>query len=107
MDRGRLIEFERVDVITPMIYPAQPRLVVTGKVPTPGTVVSLVPLQYVSQPPYAGIQVVGTLDPRAAAEAGGAAEYSVELDLRGISGSEGVEVIGAGQTERVEVPPPA
>jgi hypothetical protein len=105
MARGRLIDFERVDVISPMIYPPRPRLVVSGPLPTPGTEVTLVPLVYVSRPQYCGIQVVGTLEdlgagPTPAAES---ARYSVELDLIGISGTEGVEVIGASHTERVTV----
>jgi len=99
MEHGRLIDFERVDVISPMIYPPQPRLVVSGQLPAPGTTVTLQPLMYVSRPQYWGIQVVGTISP--GAEAG---PYTVELDLAGITGTEGVEVIGASQTERVEVP---
>jgi hypothetical protein len=104
MAGGRLIEFERVDVISPMIYPPRPRLVVSGHLPSPGTTVTLVPLAYVSRPQYAGIQVVGSLDDAAASPAAEAAQYSVELDLAGITGTEGVEVIGASHTERVSVP---
>jgi hypothetical protein len=105
MERGRLIDFERVDVISPMIYPPRPRLIVRGLLPTPGTTVALVPLMYVSRPQYSGIQVVGTLEdagPRPA-PVGEAVPYSVELDLAGIAGTEGVEVIGASRTERVVV----
>jgi hypothetical protein len=104
VERGRLIDFERVDVISPMIYPPQPRLVVSGLLPTPGTTVTLQPLTYVSQPQYWGIQVVGTIeDVELAATGAERAPYSAELDLAGITGTEGVEVIGASQTERVVV----
>ncbi len=104
MERGRLIDFERVDVISPMIYPPQPRLVVSGLLPTPGTRVTLQPLTYVSPPQYWGIQVVGTIEniERPAPDAA-PVPYSAELDLVGVTGTEGVEVIGASQTERVVV----
>jgi hypothetical protein len=106
MERGRLIDFERVDVISPMIYPPRPRLIVRGLLPTPGTKVTLVPLTYVSRPQYRGIQVVGTLEdvglhPMPVAES---TPYSVELDLAGITGTEGVEVVGASGTEKVSAP---
>lgn len=106
MESGRLVDFEHADVVSPMIYPPRPRLVVSGLLPTPGTEVTLVPLRYVSRPQYYGIQVVGTLEdvgpqPTPVAEP---ARYTVELDLVGITGAEGVEVIGASHTERVPVP---
>jgi hypothetical protein len=110
MELSRLIDFEHVEVISPMIYPPQPRLVVSGTLPTPGTTVTLVPLMYISQPPYAGIQVVGTvqdvgLHPM---PVDGAAQYTVELDITGITGTEGIEAIGASHTEQVPLssPPP-
>ena len=99
---GRLIDFERVDVISLMIYPPRPTLVVSGRSPTPDTEVTLVPLTYVSRPQYHGIQVVGTLTD--AAPADGSGEYSVQLDLVGCTGTEGVEVIGASRTARLSVP---
>jgi hypothetical protein len=106
MESGRLIDFERVDVVSPMIYPSRPRLVVSGPLPTPETKVTLVPLTYVSRPSYYGIQVVGTIEdvgphPMPVAEP---AQYTVEADLVGITGTEGVEVIGPSHTERVPVP---
>jgi hypothetical protein len=103
---GQLIDFERADAVTPMIYPPQPRLVVSGQKPYPGMEVSLVPLRYVSQPPYWGIQVVGTPPggPPQATQLPSAIPYTVELDLEGIVGSTGVEVIGASKTEQIAVP---
>jgi hypothetical protein len=104
---GRLIDFDRTVVITPMIYPPRPRLVVSGEMPPSVTEVALVPLVYVSQPPYWGIQVVGSvgddvgLHPMPVAAP---ATYSVELDLAGITGTCGVEVIGASRTEQIELP---
>ena len=100
----RLIDFERADVITPMIYPPQPRLVVSGITNIP-VEVSLVPLVYISQPQYWGIQVVGSTGgggPRPSQPIA-AIPYSAELDLAGINGTDGVEVIGATVTERIDV----
>jgi hypothetical protein len=101
----RLIDFDRADVITPMIYPPRPSLVVSGTLPFPMDV-TLVPLVYVSRPQWWGIQVVGST------EAGPhptqpitAIPYSVDLNLQGITGTEGVEVIGANKSERLAVPP--
>lgn len=106
MSDGRLIDFERAEVITPMIYPPQPRLVVTGFKPHPDVEVTLVPLMYVSQPTYQGIQVVATATsggPHVSQPIANVA-YTVELDLQGRCGSEGVEVIGETKTQQIAVP---
>jgi len=105
---GRLIDFDQAVVITPMIEPPQPRLVVNGVKPHPDMEISLRPLVYVSQPQYQGIQVVGApafygdhVMPAIAP-----IPFSVELDLIGITGTEGVEVIGATVTEQLAVASP-
>jgi hypothetical protein len=102
----RLVDFERADVITPMIHPPRPRLVVSGVTTFP-MAVSLVPLTYVSRPVYWGIQVVGSTGddggPRPTQPIS-SVPYSVELDLAGVTGTEGVEVVGATKTERIIVP---
>ena len=106
MNEGQLIDFARAEVITPMIYPPQPRLVVQGVKPHPDVEVSLVPLAYVSQPPYHGIQVVAasTADGPHVSQPIANVPFSVELDLEGCTGSEGVEVIGETKTEQIAVP---
>jgi hypothetical protein len=98
-----LVDFERAEVITPMIHPPRPRLVVSGVTAFP-VQVTLVPLVYVSRPPYWGIQVVGSnpATPQATPAITNV-PYDVELDLEGLIGSEGVEVIGATRTERIAV----
>jgi hypothetical protein len=106
MSANQLIDFERADVITPMIYPPRPRLVVTGVKPHPDMEVTLVPLIYVSQPPYHGIQVVGTatFDGPHVSHPISNVPFAVELDLEGTTGSVGVEVIGKTRTEQIAVP---
>ena len=100
----RLIDFDRAEVITLMIYPPRPTLTVSGTLPFPMEV-SLVPLTYVSRPQWWGIQVVGAIEqgPHASNPIT-AIPYSVNLDLQGVTGTEGVEVIGATRTERLAVP---
>jgi hypothetical protein len=112
---GQLIDFERAEVISPMIYPPQPRLMVSGQKPYAWMAVSLVPLMYVSQPQYWGIQVVGSRPAVDPAEPDQPDEpqitqpiyeplpYTVELDLAGVTGTSGVEVIGATHTEKLDV----
>ena len=100
-----LIDFERADVISPMIYPPQPRLVVSGRLPYPMTV-ELVPVTYIQTPEYWAIEVISTV-------VGGPGPtpmpaitnvpYIVELDLQGVCGDLGVEVIGANKTEQIPV----
>jgi hypothetical protein len=103
---GRLIDFERAEVITPMIYPPQPRLVVAGVKPHPDVEVTLVPLMYVSQPTYQGIQVVATVtsDGPHVSQPIANVPYTVEMDLQGVCGSAGVEVIGETKTQQIAVP---
>ena len=101
----RLIDFDQADVITPMIYPPRPSLLVSGTLPFPMQV-SLVPLLYVSRPQWCGVQVVGSTGesgPHVSNPITGI-PYSVEIDLAGVGGTEGVEVIGATMTERIAVP---
>lgn len=99
-----LIDFETANVITQMIYPPRPVLVVSGKKPDPATKVDLVPLAYMRQPEYWGIEVVGSttgLARPALTPSTGSIPYSVELNLDGLTGTVGIEVIGANHTEQI------
>jgi hypothetical protein len=97
-----LIDFETADVVSPMSYPPRPTLVVTGKKPYPAMRVELVPLTYIRQPEYWGIEVVGTgpagLFPMPLMAP---VPYAVELRLDGVIGTAGIEVIGASHTEQI------
>ena len=98
----RLIDFERADVISLMIYPPPPpTLVVAGQKPFANMQVTLNPLRYERQPEYWGIEVVGYIPPVGQPAI---VPYAVELSLAGISGTMGIEVIGAGRTERIGLP---
>jgi hypothetical protein len=101
MNPNELIDFERAEVITPMIYPPEPALLVSGRTPYPMTV-ELVPRSYAQQPEYWGIEVVGRAE-SGAVSAITNVPYAVQLDLAGCLGTVGVEVIGAGHTEKIPV----
>jgi hypothetical protein len=85
-----------------MIYPPPPaNLVVAGQKPFANMTVTLNPLRYAQAPEYWGIEVVGCLPPIGQPAI---VPYAVELSLAGIGGTRGIEVIGAGHTERIELP---
>jgi hypothetical protein len=100
----RLIDFERADLVSLMIYPPPPaNLVVSGRKPFANMTVSLNPLRYAQVPEYWGIEVVGCMPPIGQPAI---VPYVAELSLAGIGGTRGIEVIGAGHTERIELPGP-
>ena len=99
----RLIDFDTAEVITGIV-PERYILVVSGEKPYLNLEVRLIPRIYVQRPEYWEIEVVGWLTgPGLPATA----PYHVSLPLDGITGTKGVEVIGASRTERLEVPPVA
>src|SRR2546423_14963268 len=58
----RLIDFDRANVISQLIYPPPPpTLVVDGIMPDPAMTVTLVPRAYIRQPEHWGIEVVGSV----------------------------------------------
>src|SRR5256885_1147555 len=89
---SRLIDFDRAEIVTLRSFPPGQVLKVTGVKPFLNMEVDLVPLVYIRQPEYWGIEVVGrlrgiglpALDP-----------YSVSLALDGFVGTQGIEVMGA------------
>jgi hypothetical protein len=99
----RLIDFERAEV-RPGFLPGTFILVVSGTKPYLNMQVTLSPLVYVRQPEYWGIEVIGTL-PGIGLPA--LAPYTVSLPLDSIRGSIGIEVIGANETQLIDLPPKA
>lgn len=98
----RLIDFESVEILVLESFPPQYILVVAGTKPYLNMKVDLVPLVYIRQPEYWGIEVVGCL-PGIGLPA--TAPYSVSISLNGIIGTVGIEVIGATRSEQREIPP--
>jgi hypothetical protein len=118
---GRLVDYESATVITQMMYPPKPVLVVIGEKPRPGMEITLRPVTYIQQPAFWEIHVVGSpgsLDeppvatqlpaepppPVATQLPAESTSYSVELDLANCTGTIGIEVVGATQAERIVVP---
>lgn len=65
--------------------------------------VDLIPLVYIRQPEYWGIEVTGCLP--AGIGLPTTAPYIASLPLNGIIGTRGIEVIGATRSEKISVPP--
>jgi hypothetical protein len=95
------IDFDQAVVISPMIYPPRPILVVSGRKSHPMTV-RLVPRTYIRRPEYWGIDVIGvtTAGPMPMITN---IPYLVDLDLEACTGTLGVEVVGATMTEQLAV----
>jgi hypothetical protein len=98
----RLLDFEWAEVVTLESFPPQYLLRVGGTKPYANMRVDLSPLVYVRQPEYWGIEVVGRL--RGGIPLPAEVPYEVSLPLSGITGTRGVEVIGASHSEKLEVP---
>lgn len=98
----RLIDFEKVEIRTLRSFPPQHVLVVSGTKPYMNMDVTLEPLVYIRQPEYWGIEVVGRLPGGIGLPA--LAPYQVSIPLAGITGTKGIEVIGASRSEQVELP---
>ena len=100
----RLIDFERAQILTLRIFPPQFVLRMTGTKPYLNMEVELVPLVFIQQPEFWGIEVVGRLPGGIGLPA--LAPYDVSIPLSGITGTKGIEVIGATRSKRIELPPP-
>jgi hypothetical protein len=98
----RLLDFENAEVRPGFINDTW-FLIVSGVAPCANMEVSLVPLVYVSQPEYWGIEVIGTLPSGICLRA--VKPYMVTLDISNVLGTRGIEVMGARRSEQIEVPP--
>jgi hypothetical protein len=98
----RLLDFERATIITLRSNPPQFILRVSGTKPYANMDVELVPLVYIRQPEYWGIEVVGSLR---GIGLPALAPYVVSLRLAGIIGTRGIEVVGATRSEQFDIPP--
>ena len=114
----RLIDFEQTEVEDITMDLNERRLLllkVSGRKPYANMWVDLAPLAYVGRPEYWGVEVVGRLplgirlpsEELPSEEVLGEAQkapYNVSLPLYGITGTEGIELLGASRSERIEVP---
>jgi hypothetical protein len=98
----RLIEFEKAEV-RPGIVSGTYFLVVCGNAPCMNMQVRLEPRVYVRQPEYWGIEVVGCLNGGICLTA--LRPFMELIPLAGITGTKGIEVIGATDTKTFDIPP--
>src|SRR5437762_2403326 len=96
----RLINFTRARVV-PGIVKGTFILIVSGTKPYLNMTVSLSPLIYIRRPEYWGIEVVGSLH---GIGLPATAPYTVFIPLDGITGTKGIEVIGANKKQQIKVP---
>jgi hypothetical protein len=101
-DSQRLIDFERAQILTLESFPPQFVLRVTGTKPFLNMEVQLEPLVFIRQPEFWGIEVVGRLPGGIGLPA--LAPYDVTIPLSGITGTKGIEVIGASRSKKIKVP---
>ena len=93
----RLINFDSAEILSGTVAGTF-ILVVRGTKPYLNMKVNLMPLVYVQQPEYWGIEVIGSL-PGIGLPA--EAPYTVSIPLEGIRGTKGIEVIGANQSKQL------
>jgi len=96
----RRIAFEGAQVVPGFIKDTY-FLIVSGKKPWASMKVELVPLVYVTQPDYWEIEIVGCQRGVALPVE---VPYSAVLEITGVLGKQGVEVVGATRTEKIKVP---
>jgi hypothetical protein len=96
----RVIDFETAEVM-PGFLPKTFFLIVTGTKPLLTMKVELVPLVYIRQPEYWGIEVIGS---QSGIGLPATAPYHVALDISHLLGTKGIEVIGATRREKFRVP---
>src|SRR5215813_9040921 len=97
----RRLDFDHVE-IRPGFVSNTFFLIVRGTAPCINMEVSLAPLIYIRCPEYWGIEVVGCLPTGICLDA--IKNYEVSISLAHITGSAGIEVIGATKREKHKVP---
>ena len=100
----RLIDFDKNQTeVRPGIVSGTYILIVRGIKPYLNLQVNLVPLAYVRQPEYWGIEVTGCLPGGIGLPA--TEPYTATLSLNGNIGTIGIEVIGATNSQKILIPP--
>ncbi len=95
----RLIAFDRAQIVGG--FAGQYFLIVSGQAPCSNMQVELAPRIYITCPDYWAIEVVGSLPGAICLEALSPFTRFIELD--GITGSKGIEVIGHNRVQRFKV----
>ena len=96
----KLIDFEHV-AVWPGLIPGTQILVVSGTAPCLNMEVRLSPYLYIACPEYWGIEVTATLTGSRCLDA--IQPFMLIQELSDMTGSKGIEVIGASKSEKIEV----
>ena len=98
----RLISFDHAEVRpVGIVPPGELLLIVSGTKPFRNMRVALQPLQYIQEPEYWGIEVVGFVgDLILSSEA----PYRISMFVEGVLGTRGIEVIGATGSRTIDLP---
>jgi heat shock protein HslJ len=98
----KTIDFEKATVESIPSTSTSPRhrLTVSGTVPYASTQVRLVPLVYIMQPEFWGIEVTGCQAEIGIPQVG---HFSVTYDFTGTLGTRGIEVIGATRSQKFDL----
>jgi hypothetical protein len=96
----QLIDFKTAKVVGGFVTGTY-FLIVSGTKPYLNMEVRLTPLIYIRQPEYWGIEVIGILPGIGLPTT---APYHVHISLAGITGTKGIEVIGARKRKKINVP---
>jgi hypothetical protein len=94
----QLISFDKAEVV--QSPSGQVTLYVAGLAPSSGVTVKLVPLVYIRQPEYWGIQVIGC---SSGTNLTVLTPYVAKADVTSTLGTEGIEVIGTNQSVQIPV----
>ena len=97
----RPLDFTRAFVRTLDTYPFEKYLVVSGYKPFSSMDVVLLPVTYIRQPEYWEIQVLGCVKTIGMPVL---TPYTATLPLGSTIGTKGIEVVGATQSVRIDVP---
>ena len=96
----RLLDYKVAGVV-PGIVNDTWFLVVSGQAPCMNLEVRLMPLIYVSCPDYWRIELTGCLPGAICLK--GIKDFTEVIPLTGVTGSKGIELVGASKSEKIEV----
>jgi hypothetical protein len=102
---GKIVEFEKAELRRTPSHDSL-YLWVRGQLPGAGYKPTLAPRVYFGRPDYWGIEVAAIASLEAASDSAGAGDslfFECSVPLTGITGTQGVAVIGANQVTRIEI----
>jgi len=93
-----VIDFDKAAIVGATTNTVRRELVVTGTTATSGVKVTLVPLTYIRQPEFWGIEVIGCASPIGLPVV---TPFTARLNIDSTIGTVGIEVIGATKSQQI------